>query len=162
MIEAARNHWANHVQRHGFQKPDEPALRWQGTTITWGSLAEQVRRTADAFAARGLGFGDRLALLTFNRPEFLIATFAATRLGAIVVPINFRLTPGEIDYVLADATPAILVVDAHLVASLPADVAAKVVVTAADGALRRVPSPGRRLTALPSTRRWTCRRTPPR
>ncbi len=132
---AARNHWANHVMRHGFQKPDEPALRWQGTTITWGALAEQVRRTADAFAARGLGFGDRLALLTFNRPEFLIATFAATRLGAIVVPINFRLAPGEIDYVLQDATPSILVVDAHLVPALPDDIAATVVVTASDGSV---------------------------
>jgi fatty-acyl-CoA synthase len=125
-----RNHWANHVMRHGFQIPDSPALRWQGTTITWGDLAEQVRGTADAFAERGLGFGDRLALLTFNRPEFLVATFAATRLGAIVVPINFRLTPGEIGYVLDDASPAIVVADAHLVASLPDDVTARVIVTA--------------------------------
>jgi fatty-acyl-CoA synthase len=109
-----RNTGPNQVMRHGFQTPERPALRWKGGTITWGELAGSVRRVSDGFERRGVGFGDRVAILLNNRPEFLIAMYAANRLGAIVVPINFRLTPDEISYVLRDSGSAILVVEASL------------------------------------------------
>jgi fatty-acyl-CoA synthase len=58
-----------------------------------------------------VGAGQRVAIMMTNRPEFLETMFAAHALGAIVVPINFRLTPGEIAFVLTDSGAELQVVD---------------------------------------------------
>lgn len=110
MQAARRNTGFNQVARHGFQIPDRPALRWLGETITWGEFAAQVDRLSEALSRRGLKSGDRLALLTDNQPEFLVALYAANRLGAIVVPLNFRLAAPEIAFILADCSPKLFVV----------------------------------------------------
>ena len=69
------------------------ALRWRGASdsdasISYGEVEAASTRLRVELAARGLGPGDRVALLLGNRPEFLLALLAAWRLGAIVVPIN--------------------------------------------------------------------------
>ncbi len=108
---ARRNHWNNHVERHGFAVPDRPAFRFQGRTTTWRQLRDRVRALADALGRRGVSFGDRVAVLMGNRPEFMETVLAANRLGAIAVPLNFRLTGPEASYILADAGARLLVVD---------------------------------------------------
>ncbi|NNG37793.1 long-chain-fatty-acid--CoA ligase [Flexivirga sp. ID2601S] len=134
-----RTTWPNLVARHAFQQPEKPAFRWQGDTITWRQFQERASRFADALYAEGVRKGDRVALLTFNRPEFLDAVVGAQQLGAIAVPFNFRLTPPELAVLLGDAEPAVVVVDAALLPSLQAaladaDIAPRVVVTAASDA----------------------------
>ncbi|RBY82975.1 long-chain fatty acid--CoA ligase [Geodermatophilus sp. TF02-6] len=108
---ARRNHWNNHVERHGFAVPDRPAFRFQGRTTTWAQLAERVRALADAMSRRGVSAGDRVAVLTGNRPEFMETVLAANRLGAIAVPVNFRLTGPEAAYILENSGARLLVVD---------------------------------------------------
>jgi AMP-binding enzyme len=66
---------------------------------------------ATALRRRGVKARDRMAIMMTNRPEFLDTMFAANALGAIVVPVSFRLTPAEIAYILADCGASLLVVD---------------------------------------------------
>ena len=116
-------HWVDHVARHAYTTPDSVALRFEGESITWVQLHGRVQRLAAAFAARGVSRGDRVAILMTNRPEFLEATLAANAVGAIAVPVNFRLAPAEAAYVLQDSGATLLVTDS-LVAPLAAAAAA--------------------------------------
>ena len=130
-------HWVDHVARHAYTIPDSVALRFEGESITWAQLYGRVRSLAAAFAGRGVSRGDRVAILMTNRPEFLEATLATNAVGAIAVPVNFRLAPAEAAYVLQDSG-AVLVVTDSLVAPLVAAAAAslpeppRVIVTGLD------------------------------
>src|SRR5689334_22770244 len=109
-----RHHWMAHAATHAMMRPDKPALRYLGQTTTWAELWQRSARLAAAFADRGIGAGDRVALLTLNHPWFVESVFAANILGAAAVPLSFRLAPQELDGILADCTPAAIVVDARL------------------------------------------------
>jgi len=108
---ARREHWVAQVDRHAAGRGDQAALRFQGATITWRQFADRIRRLADAFARRGVRAGERVAVMTGNCPEFLETVIAANRLGAIAVPLNFRLSGPEAAYVLEDCGAALLVAD---------------------------------------------------
>ncbi|MGL3150318.1 long-chain-fatty-acid--CoA ligase [Microbacterium sp. A82] len=109
-----RNHWMNQVATHAEMKPDETAFKFLGEVTTWRQAADRVDSFAAALARRGVGFGDRVLLLTLNRPEVVLSVFAINRLGAIAVPINIRLTPPEIAYIADDADADVLIVEAPL------------------------------------------------
>ncbi len=106
-----RNHWVNHIARHAHAKPDAVYLRFEGRSITWSQLHRRVNAIAAAMARRGVGAGHRVAIMMTNRPEFLETVFAANALGAIAVPVNFRLSPAEIAYILTDSGATLLVVE---------------------------------------------------
>src|SRR6202161_2697253 len=106
-----RNHWVNHIARHAHTKPDAVYLRFEGRSITWAQLEQRVAAVAAAMARRGVRAGDRVAIMMTNRPEFLETMFAANALGAIAVPVNFRLSPDEIAFILTDSGACLLVVD---------------------------------------------------
>ena len=108
---ARRVHWNAHLERHAAMQPDRPAIRFQGRTATWRELDDRVRVLADALAGRGVCPGDRVALVMGNRPEFLEVVLAANLLGAIAVPLNFRLTGAEAAYILSDSGAKLAVVD---------------------------------------------------
>jgi fatty-acyl-CoA synthase len=107
-----RNHWVNHIARHAHAQPDAVYLRFEGRSITWSRLEQRVTAVAAELARRGVGAGDRVAIMMTNRPEFLETMFAANALGAIAVPVNFRLSPAEITFILTDSGARLLVVDA--------------------------------------------------
>ena len=90
---ARRQNWTNQLARHALMQPDATALRFLGHTITWGELDRRVTALAGALSRRGVGFGDRVLILMLNRTEFVESFLAANRLGAIAVPVNFRMTP---------------------------------------------------------------------
>ncbi|WP_422626968.1 long-chain-fatty-acid--CoA ligase [Rhodococcus sp. (in: high G+C Gram-positive bacteria)] len=108
---ARRSHWMNHLERHAAALGDRPAIRFNGSTTTWIQLRDRVHALAQGFAARGVGFGDRVALVTGNCPEFIETVLAANLLGAIAVPVNFRLTGPETAYILEDSGAKIVVGD---------------------------------------------------
>lgn len=99
---ARRQNWVNQLTRHAMMQPDKTALRFLGRTTTWRELDDRVTRLAGALNRRGVGFGDRVLILMLNRTEFVEAMLAANRLGAIAVPVNFRMTPPEIAYLVSD------------------------------------------------------------
>src|SRR5271170_7488593 len=93
---------ARAVQYH----PDQPALTLgDGSRVTFVQLHDRVRRLAGALTRAGFVSGDRLALLLPNSPDYIELVYACAWLGIIAVPINTRLSPVEIDHVLADARP---------------------------------------------------------
>jgi fatty-acyl-CoA synthase len=106
-----RNHWVSHIARHAHAKPGETYLRFEGMSVTWAQLHERIGTVAAALSERGIRAGDRVAIMMTNRPEFLETMFAANALGAIVVPVNFRLAPDEIAYILTDSGASLLVVE---------------------------------------------------
>lgn len=95
-------------------KPDETAFKYLGEVTTWRPTADRMDAFAAALSRRGVGFGDRVLLLTLNRPEVVLSVFGINRLGAIAVPINIRLTPPEIAYIADDADADVLTVEAPL------------------------------------------------
>jgi fatty-acyl-CoA synthase len=107
-------HWVDHVARHAFSIPGDIAIRFEGASITWADLQDRVLRLAAAFAEYGVGEGDRVAILTTNRPEFVETVLAANALRAIAVPLNFRLAPAEVAYVLGDSGCTVIVTDGPL------------------------------------------------
>jgi fatty-acyl-CoA synthase len=79
-----------------------------GRTLTYAALDERAGRAASLMAARGVRKGDRVAILTRNRIEFFEILFGCARLGAILVPLNWRMPPAELDGLIADAEPVLL------------------------------------------------------
>src|SRR5436189_3248648 len=106
-----RNHWVSHIARHAHEKPGSVYLRFEGRTITWAQIHERVSGLAAALRELGVRAGDRVAIMMTNRPEFLETMFAAGAIGAIVVPVNFRLAPDEVAYILTDSGASLLVVE---------------------------------------------------
>ncbi|WP_329407897.1 long-chain fatty acid--CoA ligase [Nocardia vinacea] len=80
--------------------PGKLAIRYAGGDLTFAQLDVRAARLAAALADRGVGAGDRIAYLGLNSPAFLITMLAAFRLGAIFVPVNFRLAEPELGAVL--------------------------------------------------------------
>ncbi|WP_406150868.1 AMP-binding protein [Streptomyces sp. NBC_01012] len=109
-----RNHWMAHAATHAMMRPDKPALRYLGATTTWAGLARRSLQLAAALASLGVCEGNRVALLTLNHPWFVESVLATNSLGAMAVPLNFRLAAPELGHILADCTPSAIVVDAAL------------------------------------------------
>lgn len=113
-IRSRRNHWNNQIATHAVMRPDEVALRFRGADTTWRQLHERSQNFADALARRGVGFGDRVLILALNYPEYLEAVFGINALGAIAVPVNFRLTPPEVAYIVGDSGAKAVITDTVL------------------------------------------------
>jgi fatty-acyl-CoA synthase len=95
--------------RRARRAPERVALRYRQRAITYGEVCERSTRLAHALAGLGVGKGARVAYLGHNHPAFVESMFAAHMLGAIFVPLNFRLTAPEIDYMLGQSGAQVLV-----------------------------------------------------
>lgn len=102
------------LARMARSRPHKLAYRFEGADLTFGRLDERVTRLANALADRGIRYGDRVATLMTNRLEVVETYLAAAKLGAVCVPVNFRLVPDEISYILGDSGASALVVDGGL------------------------------------------------
>jgi acyl-CoA synthetase (AMP-forming)/AMP-acid ligase II len=91
--------------------PDRHALIFGDEVRTHAPLHDRAARLAGFLASKGVGPGDRIALLMHNRIEFVESLLACHRLAAIAVPINFRLAPDEVEFVLADSGAVALIRD---------------------------------------------------
>jgi fatty-acyl-CoA synthase len=109
-----RQNWTNQLARHAMMQPDAVALRFLGHSTTWGELDRRVTALAGALHRRGVRFGDRVMILMLNRTEFIETFLAANKLGAIAVPVNFRMTPPEIAYLVSDCGAATMVTESVL------------------------------------------------
>ncbi|WP_163733406.1 fatty-acid--CoA ligase FadD5 [Mycobacterium gallinarum] len=111
---ARRQNWTNQLARHALMQPGETALRFLGRTTTWGELDRRVIALAGALSRRGVQFGDRVLILMLNRTEFIESFLAINKLGAIAVPVNFRMTPPEIAFLVSDCQAKVVVTEAVL------------------------------------------------
>jgi len=97
------------------RSPDRLAVSDGTRRFSYRDFDEHVTRLARALAHLGVGYGDRVAMLMDNSIETAACLFAAPRLGAIAAPINTRLTAAEVEYILGDLEPTVVVADAaHL------------------------------------------------
>lgn len=95
-------HWAE-------KTPDAEAIVFESRRITYAQLREQVDAAARAFIAAGVGAGDRVAMLAAACPEFLITFMAANKIGAIWLGLSPKFALAELDFVMGDAQPALLI-----------------------------------------------------
>jgi fatty-acyl-CoA synthase len=94
------------------RRPHAPALSFEGETLGYAELqARSLRAAAWLHHAWGVRAGDRVAWLGGNHPGQLVLLFALAHLGAVLLPLNFRLAPAEWDGLLAQCTPGHLVHD---------------------------------------------------
>lgn len=90
----------------------KPAVIGDGKVLSYAELAEASSRLASAFSSRyGLGPDRRLGIAMRNRPEIAVAYWAAVRLGAAVLPINYRLGSDALRHLVAEAELSCVVVD---------------------------------------------------
>src|SRR5882757_6593034 len=101
------------VAYHADHRPDAMALGCaeDGRVLTWGQLDDRVGRLASVLTGLGIRKGDRVALVAENDPRVFEIQFAAMRVGALFVPLNWRLTVHEMAEICLDAEPALLVHD---------------------------------------------------
>jgi len=102
------------VGRHARQDPQAVAVTFEGRAVTYAELHERAGRLARVLHERGVRAGGRVAVLLLNRPEYVEALVAAARLGAIVVPLNVRLTVPELAFQLRDSGAVAVVTDGDL------------------------------------------------
>ncbi len=94
-------HWAD-------QTPEHNAVHYQGMDISYAELWRRIEHASGALAALDIRRGDRVAIIAYNCPEILVLLLAAARLGAMMVPLNWRLTVAEHRLIVADCTPKLL------------------------------------------------------
>ena len=94
---------AHTLTQAALKSPSKTALVFEGRRWSYGQWNRLVNKTAHAFRAAGIGKGDRVAILTYNLPEQVTTFYALMKIGAIPVPINYRLAANEVKYIVDDS-----------------------------------------------------------
>ncbi len=97
------------VQRWSELTPEKPAIIFEEQIISYKDLCQRSDRTSCWLQSIGIEKGDRVAVMLNNCPEFIDLFLACSRLGAIFVPINFRITSVELDYFIKNCRPRLFV-----------------------------------------------------
>ena len=108
--------WIDH---HAKNRPAKEAIRdlATGRSFTYGELDRRVDALAAHLHSLGIGRGDRVAVLAHNGVEYFDVQFACARTGSICVLLNWRLTVNELDYIVNDSSPTLLVHDVEFAAA---------------------------------------------
>ncbi|MBR0709247.1 class I adenylate-forming enzyme family protein [Bradyrhizobium liaoningense] len=108
------------IDRNAAFAPDKTAIAFEGERLSYAALAARIERTATALKQElGVGRGDRVAILSLNRPDYLVLLYACARLGAMLVPLNWRLAVAEQLFILTDAGAKVLVLEQAFEGILP-------------------------------------------
>ncbi len=97
------------VKRWSELHPKKIAIIFESEQISYGDLHQRVSRTCSWLQSIGIEKGDRVAVMLSNCPEFLELYLASSRLGALFVPVNYRLAAPELDYILTNSRPRLFV-----------------------------------------------------
>ena len=106
------------VLAYAVSQPDNTALSFNGQDISYAQLAHMVNNTS-AWIATHLQPGDRFALYSMNHPESFVLLLAAAQIGAVMVPLNWRLSLAELQYQLDDCGPKILIYGSDFKDNIP-------------------------------------------
>lgn len=91
------------LMRNANRIPDKIAFKFGANTYTYKEMNEKVNQLANGLIARGVNKGDKVAIMMKNSDLFVMAFYAIMKAGAVAVPINFRLTEREVNYILKDS-----------------------------------------------------------
>ena len=100
-------------------RADHEAMVFEGRRWTYRALDAEVGRVAAGLAARGIGRGDRVAMLLGNLPEFIFTLYAVQRLGAVAVPVSVREQKPGLEYILKQCGAKLVIHEASLGARVP-------------------------------------------
>lgn len=102
---------------HARRTPDRSALKYRGEEISYAIFDARVRKVAGWLTTQGIGADDVVAVLMKNSAAFLELVFATSHLGAVFLPINFRLSRDEVSYIAGNAGARLLIADEELAAN---------------------------------------------
>lgn len=109
------------IERNAAFAPDKPAIHFEGKTLSYAAFNARIEQAARALKTElGVNRGDRVAILSLNRPDYLVLLYACARLGAMLVPLNWRLAVAEQLFILSDAAVKVLVLEQAFDRLLPA------------------------------------------
>ena len=107
------------IGRHAAVHGGERAYWTPRGTWTFAELWDTAGRAATGLAHQGIGRGDRVACLTKHTAECVALVLAACRIGAVCMPVNWRLAPPEIDYIVKDGRARFMMADKAFAPSVP-------------------------------------------
>jgi len=107
--------WLGVLEHHAHRTPHKPLAVFGDEIVTYQGMADWAATLAAGLHARGVGSGDVVGLLSYNRIEFLATIFAANYVGAIAMPINWRLAAAELRYILEHSQARALICDDTLI-----------------------------------------------
>ena len=108
------------IARNAAFHPDKPALIFEGRSLGYGDFNARIAQAARALKSEcGVVKGDRVGILSLNRPDYLVLLYACARLGAMLVPLNWRLAVAEQMFILSDASVKVLALEQAFAAILP-------------------------------------------
>jgi fatty-acyl-CoA synthase len=99
-------HW---IERWAQARPQKTAIYFEDRRYTYAQFFERIDRAAGYMISKGVKKGDRVAILSYNCPEYLELYFALARIGGIMVPLNYRLAPRETEFILRDSGTSTLI-----------------------------------------------------
>jgi acyl-CoA synthetase (AMP-forming)/AMP-acid ligase II len=105
---------SNVIAHHAERFPDRLALSYEDDEITYGDLVARTQRTAGVLREAGIERGDVLAVLLHNAPSFIDVMCACAHLGAIFMPLNWRLAAPELRYIVEHAGAKAIVTEPEL------------------------------------------------
>ena len=130
------------IRRQSLQRPDTIAFWTPSRTWTFADLDRQSSRIAHGLSSLGIGRQDRVACLTRHTADCVALTLAACKIGAVCMPVNWRLTPREVAYILGNGEARFLMADAEFAeagkAAAPPSVRRIVATDAAAGGLEAI------------------------
>ncbi len=100
------------TRHHAKARPDRVAIHFEGRRLSYGELDRRTNRVANGLIAEAVGRQGRIAILSKNVPAFFELWFGAAKANVVLVPVNFRLAPPEVAYVVEDAGAELLFVGA--------------------------------------------------
>jgi len=124
----------NWIHHHAGCTPERVAIRFPGRDLSYAALAQLVDRYAGSLAAAGVKRGGCVAFLGLNSPDEIALLFACARLGAMFMPLNWRLAAPEHQQMLTDCPPTVLLVEQPFIAQTDTLAAARAVTRVAFGA----------------------------
>ncbi len=103
------------LTRRAYREPSQTAIvePANGRRLTFDELNQRSNRVANALTAGGITPGDRVGLLLMNGAEFIESFFAAAKVGAVNVPLNWRLVADELEFIVGDAGTTVLIYGAE-------------------------------------------------
>ncbi|GAA3999933.1 class I adenylate-forming enzyme family protein [Sphingomonas humi] len=102
------------LRRFAGERPQATALLFGGDRLTFAELDRRSSQLANGLVSKGIRSGDRIAILARNHPVFYELLFAAMKIGAMMMPLNWRLSSAEVAAILADGEPHLLLLDSEL------------------------------------------------
>src|SRR5690606_27858146 len=103
----------NMIRQNALKFGDKPAVIFQGKTTSYRQLNERANRLANTFRSRGYEKGDKVAVLMKNNAAYVDMIAGLSKIGVVIVPMNYRLVGREIEYILQNSDSRGLIVTAE-------------------------------------------------